>query len=148
MSDAAADALAVAVGAALQARDATARTLGITLDEIAAGFARMSMTVRDDMLNGHALCHGGFIFTLADTAFAYACNSRNQSTLAAAAEIAFLSPGQPGEVLVAVARERAAAGRTGIYDVDVTERASGRQVALFRGRSHQIAGAVISEATS
>lgn len=148
MSDAAADALAVAVGAALQARDATARTLGITLDEIAAGFARMSMTVRDDMLNGHALCHGGFIFTLADTAFAYACNSRNQSTLAAAAEIAFLSPGQPGEVLVAVARERAAAGRTGIYDVDVTERASGRQVALFRGRSHQIAGAVIPEATS
>lgn len=132
-----------AVGAALAARDAAARLLGITLEEIAEGFATMSMTVRDDMLNGHALCHGGFIFTLADTAFAHACNSRNRATVAAAAEIAFLSPGRPGEVLVAVARERAAAGRTGIYDVDVTERTSGRQVALFRGRSQQIQGEVI-----
>jgi acyl-CoA thioesterase len=139
-----ADALAVAVGAALGGRDTAARTFGITLDEIAAGFARMSMPVRDDMLNGHAVCHGGIIFTLADTAFAYACNSRNRATLAAAAEIAFLSPGRLGEVLVAVARERAAAGRTGIYDVDVTERASGRQVALFRGRSQQIPGEVIA----
>ncbi len=138
------DQLAVAVGDALGARDAAARLLGITLDEIGPGTARMSMTVRDDMLNGHAVCHGGFIFTLADTAFAYACNSRNRATLAAAAEIAFLSPGQPGDVLVAIARERAAAGRTGIYDVDVTERTSGRQVALFRGRSQQIHGEVIA----
>jgi acyl-CoA thioesterase len=136
--------LAAQVGEALGARDAAARLLGITLDAIGPGTARLSMTVRDDMLNGHAVCHGGFIFTLADTAFAYACNSRNRSTLAAAAEIAFLSPGQPGEVLVAVARERATAGRTGIYDVDVTERTSGRQVALFRGRSQQISGAVIA----
>jgi acyl-CoA thioesterase len=139
-----ADALARQVGAALATRDTAARTLGIALDEIGVGVARMSMTVRDDMLNGHGLCHGGFIFTLADTAFAYACNSRNAATLAAAAEIAFLSPGRLGEVLVAVARERAAARRTGIYDVDVTEKASGRQVALFRGRSQQIPGEVIA----
>ena len=136
--------LAALVAEALGARDAAARLLGITLDEIGPGTARMSMPVRDDMLNGHSVCHGGFIFTLADTAFAYACNSRNRSTLAAAAEIAFLSPGRPGEVLIAVARERAAAGRTGIYDVDVTERDSGRQVALFRGRSQQVQGEVMA----
>jgi acyl-CoA thioesterase len=147
-SDGGAQQLAASVGEALGARDAAARLLGITLDEIGPGLARMSMTVRDDMLNGHALCHGGFIFTLADTAFAYACNSRNRSTLAAAAEIAFLSPGRPGEVLVAVARERALTGRTGIYDVDVSERASGRQVALFRGRSQQISGEVVPGAAS
>jgi acyl-CoA thioesterase len=85
---------------------------------------------------------------LADTAFAYACNSRNRSTLAAAAEIQFLSPGRLGEVLVAHARERAASGRAGIYDIDVTERASGRMVALFRGRSHQVTGEIVATGTA
>ena len=136
-------ALAAQVGAALVARDHAARALGMTLEAIAPGFARLAMTVRDDMLNGHGLCHGGLIFTLADTAFAYACNSHNRSALAAAAEIQFLAPGRGGETLVAAARERALNGRTGIYDVDVTERASGRLLALFRGRAHRMAGEVV-----
>jgi acyl-CoA thioesterase len=148
MTEPDAQTLATQVGAALFARDRAAHTLGISLEAIAPGTARLSMTVRDDMLNGHALCHGGFIFTLADTAFAYACNSRNRSTLAAAAEIQFLSPGRPGDVLVARATERAAAGRTGIYDIDVSERATGRLVALFRGRSHQVTGEVVPTGAS
>jgi acyl-CoA thioesterase len=138
-----ADALARTVGAALFARDHAAQRLGIALEIIAPGVACMSLTVRDDMLNGHGLCHGGVIFTLADTAFAYACNSRNRNTLAAAAEIQFLAPGRAGEQLAATARERAAAGRTGIYDVDVVERASGRVIAVFRGRAQQVAGEVV-----
>lgn len=138
------DALAAAVATALYARDTAAQALGITIEEVATGAARLVMTVRDDMLNGHGMCHGGLIFTLADTAFAYACNSRNRSTVAAAAEIQFLSPGRAGEVLVAVARERAASGRTGIYDVDVTDRVTGRIVAVFRGRSQQITGEVVA----
>ncbi len=142
----AADALAAAVGTAMLARDQAARALGMTLEAILPGAARVAMVVRDDMLNGHALCHGGLIFTLADTAFAYACNSHNHSTVAAAAEIQFLSPGRAGETLVAVARERIVSGRTGIYDVDVTERASGRLIALFRGRSQQITGTVVPDA--
>ena len=138
-----ADALAEAVGAALFARDIAARSLDILLEAVSQGAARLTMAVRDDMLNGHGMCHGGLIFTLADTAFAYACNSRNDSSVAAAAEIQFLSPGRAGETLVAVARERALSGRTGIYDVDVTDRASGRIVAVFRGRSQRIGGSVM-----
>jgi acyl-CoA thioesterase len=144
MSVPAADALAAQVGAALFARDAAARALGMALEAIAPGVARLAMPVRDDMLNGHGMCHGGLIFTLADTAFAYACNSRNRSTLAAAAEIQFVSPGRPGETLVAEARQRVLNGRTGIYDVEVTERASGRLIALFRGRSHQVTGEIVA----
>ncbi|MEJ0069133.1 MAG: hydroxyphenylacetyl-CoA thioesterase PaaI [Pseudomonadota bacterium] len=144
MAETDAETLAAQVGTTMFARDHAAHLLGISLDAIAPGSARMTMAVRDDMLNGHALCHGGFIFTLADTAFAYACNSRNRSTVAAAAEIQFLSPGRAGEILVAQACERAATGRTGIYDIDVTERASGRLVALFRGRSQQITGEIVS----
>jgi acyl-CoA thioesterase len=140
-----ADALADQVGAALFARDRAARALGIMLEDIGPGFARLAMTVRDDMVNGHGLCHGGLIFTLADTAFAYACNSRNRSNVAAAAEIQFVVPGRAGEALVAVARERALNGRSGVYDVDVSERASGRVIALFRGRSQQISGEVVAQ---
>jgi acyl-CoA thioesterase len=135
--------LAARVGAALLARDEAARALGIAIEEIGPGFARAAMTVRDDMVNGHGMSHGGLTFTLADTAFDYACNSHNHSTVAAAAEIQFLSPGRVGETLVAVARERTRDGRTGIYDVDVTERASGRLIARFRGRSQQISGSVV-----
>jgi acyl-CoA thioesterase len=139
-----ADALAEAVGVALFARDIAAQSLGMTLEAVAPGVARLAMRVRDDMLNGHGMCHGGLIFTLADTAFAYACNSRNDSAVAAAAEIQFLSPGRAGEILVAVARERTLSGRVGVYDVDVTDRASGRIVAVFRGRSQRIAGTVLA----
>jgi acyl-CoA thioesterase len=140
--------LAAAVGREMLAQDRASRALGMVLEEIGPGFARLRMTVRDDMLNGHDICHGGLIFTLADSAFAFACNARNRVTVAAAAEIHFLSPATKGETLLAVARERAGAGRSGIYDIEVTEAASGRIVALFRGRSHRIEGSIVEEEPS
>jgi acyl-CoA thioesterase len=137
--------LAEAVGREMLAQDAASRGLGMALDEVAPGHASLRMTVRVDMVNGHELCHGGLIFTLADSALAYASNARNRVTVAAAAEIQFVSPARQGETLVAVARERAVTGRTGIYDVEVTEQGSGRIVALFRGRTHRLEGAVLDE---
>jgi acyl-CoA thioesterase len=115
----------------------------MVLDEIRPGHATMRMTVRDDMINGHDICHGGLIFTLADSAFAFACNARNQVTVAAGAEIHFISPARKGETLVAVARERANAGRSGVFDVEVSDSASGRLIALFRGRSRRIEGSIV-----
>lgn len=142
-----AERLAEAVGRSMLADDAASRALGMVLEEIAPGRARMRMVVRDDMLNGHDLCHGGLIFTLADSAFAFACNARNHVTVAAAAEIHFVSPARKGETLLADARERAQAGRSGIYDVEVTESLSGRLVALFRARAHRIEGRIVEEGT-
>jgi len=136
--------LAEAVGRSMLADDAASRALGMVLEEIAPGRARMRMAVREDMLNGHDLCHGGLIFTLADSAFAFACNARNHVTVAAAAEIHFVSPARKGETLLAQARERAQAGRTGVYDVEVTEAASGRLVALFRARAHRTEGRIVA----
>jgi acyl-CoA thioesterase len=135
-------ALAVAVAEAMYARDPAVRAFGIRIDEVGPGFARLSMPVRDDMLNGHGLCHGGLIFTLADSAFAYACNSRNQNTVASGCTIDYLAPGQPGDVLVAEAVEQSLAGRTGVYDITVSNQ-DGRRLALFRGRSHSIKGGVL-----
>jgi len=137
--------LAEAVGREMLAQDEASRALGMVLDEIGPGRARLRMTVRADMINGHELCHGGLIFTLADSAFAFACNARNRVTVAAAAEIQFISPARRGETLLAAALERAATGRTGIYDIEVTEERTGRLVALFRGRSHRIDGAIVDE---
>ncbi|SDG25341.1 acyl-CoA thioesterase [Duganella sp. OV458] len=135
-------ALAEAVGAAMYARDPASQSLGITLDAIAPGRARMSMPVRADMLNGHATCHGGFIFTLADSAFAFACNSHNHVTVGAGCTIDYLSPGREGDVLTATATEQTLAGKTGIYDVQVSNQ-DGRVIAVFRGKSHRISGEVI-----
>ena len=143
MSDRADDRLAQRVGRAMFAGDRASQALGMVLDDVAPGRARMRMTVRDDMINGHDICHGGLIFTLADSTFAFACNARNQVTVAAGADIAFLSPARKGETLIAVAQERAGTGRSGIYDVEVVEAASGRLVALFRGRSRRIEGTII-----
>ena len=140
-----ATALADKVGRAMLAQDNASRALGMALEEIAPGRARMRMTVRDDMINGHDLCHGGLIFTFADSAFAFACNARNHVTVAAGAEIHFISPASKGETLIATARERAGAGRSGIFDVEVTEAATGRLVALFRGRAHRIGGPIVEE---
>ncbi len=137
------DALAAATAAAMWVRDQTAQALGMRIEDIGAGHAKLSMTVRSDMVNGHHMCHGGMIFTLADTAFAYACNSYNLNTVAAAAQIDFLAPAQEGEVLKAEATERATAGRSGVYDVTVHTR-DGRLVALFRGKSARISGEVIA----
>jgi acyl-CoA thioesterase len=125
----------------MYARDATAHWLDIALDEIRPGYARLSMRVAESMLNGHAVAHGGMIFTLADTAFAYACNSRNERNVALNATIAFAAPGKLGDELVAIASERARAGRTGIYDVEIQD-ARGRTIAFFRGTSYRIEGTV------
>jgi acyl-CoA thioesterase len=138
-------ALAERVGRAMLAQDNASRALGMALEEIAPGRARLRMTVRDDMINGHAICHGGLIFAFADSAFAFACNARNHVTVAAGAEIHFISPASQGETLIAAAQERASAGRSGIYDVEVTEAETGRLVALFRGRAHRVQGTVVEE---
>jgi acyl-CoA thioesterase len=135
-------ALAELAGKTMYERDPASQALGMTLDAIRPGFARMRMRVRDDMLNGHGTCHGGYIFMLADSAFAFACNSHNFNTVGAGCTIDYLAPGRPGDVLVAEAVEQALAGRTGVYDVVVTDQ-DGRRIALFRGKSHRVAGHVV-----
>jgi len=137
-------ALADAVRDTMYANDAASQGLDMQVVAIAPGLARLSMPVRADMLNGHKTCHGGFIFALADSAFAFACNSRNVSTVASGCTIDFLAPGFEGDRLTAEARERSLAGRTGIYDIDVTNQ-DGRLVAVFRGRSYRIKGQVVGE---
>lgn len=125
---------AASVGAAMYTRDRASQALGMALDEVRPGYARLRMTVRADMLNGHGTCHGGLIFALADSAFAFACNSRDVVTVASGCTIEFLAPVSEGDVLVAEAQERLLEGRNGVYDVDV-RREDGPLVATFRGRS-------------
>lgn len=123
-------------------RDTASQMMGMKLEEIRAGYARISMVVRRDMLNGLQTCHGGFMFTLADSAFAFSCNSRNEATVAAGCSIEFLRPVKEGETLTAISEERVLSGRTGIYDVTVTDSA-GALVAIFRGKSARIKGEVL-----
>ena len=136
--------------ATMWAGDAASRALGMVLDEVRPGYARMSMRVRADMVNGHSICHGGLVFALADSAFAFACNSYNRVAVAQACDIVFVAPARLGDVLVAEAVERSRFGRNGIYDVTVTAGADGGSgggglVAEFRGRSRQIAGTLAEE---
>ena len=141
-----AQALAERVAHAMLERDPASRKLGMRIASVSPGRAEVAMTVRPDMLNGHAICHGGFIFTLADSAFAYACNSYNLSTVASGCAIDFVAPAREGDVLTARAAERSAAGRTGVYDIEVVNQ-RGETVALFRGKSYRIKGHVVDEAT-
>ena len=134
-------ALAEAAAKAMWQRDRTAHALDMTLLSVAPGRATLRMRVRGDMINGHDTCHGGLMFTLADTAFAYACNSHNLNTVASACHIDFLAPAHEGDLLEAVAEERSAAGRTGVYDVTISV-VGGKAVALFRGKSYRIKGEV------
>jgi acyl-CoA thioesterase len=129
---------------AMMARDEASRGLGIELVDHAEGRAVTRMTVRPDMLNGHAVAHGGLIFALADTAFACACNSYGPVTVAAAAEIVFVAPAYAGDVLTGEAVVRTRFGRAGLYDVTI--RRDGDVIAEFRGRSHQIARRVAGSA--
>jgi acyl-CoA thioesterase len=131
---------------ALFARDTTKELLGIRIISVRPGGASVGMTVRHDMVNGHRTCHGGLIFSLADSAFAAACNSHNESNVAAAASIDFLAPAFEGDDLCAEASEVWRAGRTGIYEIKVTNQ-RGELIALFRGRSHRIGGAVATDQT-
>jgi acyl-CoA thioesterase len=132
-----------AVGALWRGDEASQR-LGMRIESCGPGRATVAMTVRPDMVNGHRICHGGLVFTLADSAFAFACNSYGDNTVAAGAAIEFLLPARDGDLLRAVATERWRAGRTGIYEIEVTNQ-RGETVALFRGRSHQVAGRLIDE---
>ena len=126
--------------AALWAGDAASQGLGMVLEDVGPGLARMSMIVEPRMLNGHGSCHGGFIFALADSAFAFACNSRDQRAVAQSCSITYLNPAQLGDRLVATAQELAAAGRSALYDVRV--QTAERVVAEFRGQCRVVGGAV------
>ena len=121
------------------ARDRAAQSLAMRITHIAPGEATIEMAVRDDMLNGFDTCHGGYITTLGDTAFAYACNTRNEMTVASGLAVEFVAPGRPGDVLVAEAKELSQAGRTGVYDVTIRNQ-QGLLIALFRGKSYSMKG--------
>ncbi|MET0917781.1 MAG: hydroxyphenylacetyl-CoA thioesterase PaaI [Burkholderiales bacterium] len=128
----------------MHARDVATQALGIRVAQVGPGAAELSMVVRADMLNGHEICHGGFIFALADSAFAYACNSYNLNTVASGCAIDFIAPARLGETLTAKAHERKLAGRTGVYDVEVVNQ-RGESVALFRGKSYRIKGHLLED---
>lgn len=129
---------------AMLSSDPASTRLGMVVDEISPGFARVRMTVVAYMINSHNICHGGYVFTLADTAFAFACNTYNRVTVASGATIDFLAPVYLEDELSAVASEQALGGRTGVYDVVVTNQ-QGKNVAVFRGRSHRLQGTLFDE---
>lgn len=134
--------LAAKVASAMLAAEGTGPAWGITIEEARAGYARLSMTLRADMLNGHRIAHGGMVFALADTAFAYVCNGRNEKTVAAQASIVFLGSAAEGETLIAEAEELSTAGRSGVTRVAVRTE-DGRPVAEFTGYSRTVGGAVV-----
>ena len=139
-----ADALAAKVASSMLAAEGTGPAWGIEIEEARDGYARIRMKLRADMLNGHGIAHGGIVFSLADSAFAYACNGRNLKTVAAQASIVFLDQARDGEVLIAECREQALVGRSGVYNVSVRT-ADGRAIAEFQGFSRSIGGTVIGE---
>jgi acyl-CoA thioesterase len=130
---------------AMYAADRASAHLGIAIDGVAPGRATARMTVTEIMINGHDICHGGYIALLADTAFAFACNTYDRVTVAAGYDVEFLQPVRLGDDLVAVAAERVRRGRAGIYDVTVT-RGDGEVVAEFRGRSRTVSGTLLGRA--
>jgi acyl-CoA thioesterase len=142
MSDPAA--LARACADAMWGEDSASRGLGMRLDDVGPGRSRLSLLVTDAMVNGHGICHGGFIFALADSATAFACNSYGEHAVAQHCAITFVRPGRLGETLTAVAAERTRSGRSGIYDVRVCS-ATGEIVAEFRGHSRTTGGRFFAE---
>jgi acyl-CoA thioesterase len=133
--------LAEAAAAAMHARDRATLAFGMKLLSVGPGAASMRMQVREDMANVHNTCHGGLIFTLADSTFAYACNSHNRNAVAVTCAIEYLRPAYVGDLLTATGREQGLVGRNGVYDIRV-ENQKGELVALFRGKSTQIKGEV------
>ncbi|TWI35873.1 acyl-CoA thioesterase [Paracoccus sulfuroxidans] len=131
--------LAEACAKAMWNDDSASQRLGMSLDNIAPGEATLSMDITAEMSNGHGNCHGGYIFTLADSAFAFACNSRNQITVAQQNSITYINPGRIGDRLTATAREVSLRGRSGIYDVRITNQ-QGEHIAEFRGHSRSVKG--------
>jgi acyl-CoA thioesterase len=136
-------ALAERVAGQMYANDRATRALGMRVEAIAPGRAHLTMRVTDDMLNGHGICHGGYVFLLADSTFAYACNSYNRNTVAQGCSIDYLAPARSGDVLHARGVERSRTGRTGVYDIEVTNGTA--TVALFRGKSYRIDGTIVAE---
>ncbi len=145
--DVPAQAVAEASAQALFIADRASQVLGMKIEVIAPGEASVSMHVRQDMLNGHQTCHGGLLFSLADSAFALACNSRGDNTVAAHCSIDYLAPARAGDMLMAIAKEIWRGGRTGLYEVSISNQ-NGACVALFRGHSHRIAGRVVETVVS
>lgn len=143
LSPAEAQALAERVAAAMYTRDQASQGMGMKIARVGPGHAELTMTVRADMLNGHAICHGGFIYTLADSAFAFACNSYNLATVASGCSIDYIAPAREGDLLTAVAQERSASGRTGVYDIEVRNQL-GEKIAFFRGKSYRIKGHIVA----
>jgi len=148
--------LARAAADVMWAQDKASQALGMAITEIGPGRATLTMTVTETMVNGHGLCHGGYIFTLADSAFAFACNSHNQRAVAQNCTITYVAPGRLGDRLTAVCREVARAGRSGIYDVTVRRQENrneggdesandGEVVAEFRGLSRTVKGTLVLE---
>lgn len=144
IDDQAALARAERTAQAMFERDRASQTLGMSIIGVRPGWARLVMRVRGDMVNGHGLCHGGVVFALADSAFAFACNSYNDATVAAAASIDYLAAAHEGDELTAEAAEVWRSRRSGLYEVTVGNQ-RGERIALFRGRSHRIDGRVIDE---
>jgi len=129
---------------AMFAGDSASKWMGMTLESISPGHATMSMTVEEHHTNGHKICHGGFIFTLSDSAFAFACNTYNKVTVAQHCTINFIAPGKLGDRLTANAREVSLTGRSGIYDITVTNQ-DNEKIAEFRGMSRTIKGVLFEE---
>ena len=134
--------LAKRVAHGMLAAEGTGPAWGIAIEEARAGYARLSMTIRADMLNGHGIVHGRMVFALADTAFAYVCNGRNEKTVASQASIVFLGSAQEGETLIAEGEEAATSGRSGVTHVSIRT-ADGRAIAEFTGYSRTLSGAVV-----
>jgi len=137
------DELADQVAQGMLAAEGTGPAWGIIIEESRAGYARLSMKVRADMLNGHRIVHGGMVFALADTAFAYVCNGRNEKTVAAQASVIFLGSAEDGDTLIAEGKEVSTAGRSGVTHVSVRT-AEGRPIAEFTGYSRKLGGAVVA----
>lgn len=138
------DMLAIKCAEVMYEQDEATRFLGISLNSISPGEAIMSMEVKPWMLNGHQTCHGGFIFSLADSVFAFACNSRNQIVVGQSVSIDYVAPAKLGDILTASSLERKVGGKTGLYDVTVTN-ALGDDIAYFRGRSYRVKGQHIQD---
>lgn len=136
------DALARRIAVHLHATEGVAELFGLVMEGAGLGWARCSMVVKENMTNGHKVCHGGVLFSLADNAFAWACNSRNVISFAQSAAISFIAPAKIGEKLTATAREEAVEGRTGVYTVTITSE-DGRTIAVFQGLSRTAGGKVV-----
>ncbi len=139
-----AQAIADACRDAMWENDRASRGLGMQIVAVGPGTATLIMTVREDMLNGHDICHGGFVTTLADSCFAFACNGYNEMTVASGFDVNLIAAARKGDVLTARATEVAKSGRTGVYDIEVSNQ-RGERVAAFRGRSYTMKGRPLVE---